>query len=200
MKDPYKVLNVNKNASKEEIKRAYKVLVKKYHPDQYRNNPLSDLAEEKLREVNEAYNKIMNNNDTFKNNSYSSNSYNNNYNNVLDKIRYHIERNNLFEAEKLLESVNIKNAEWNFLKGVLLLKKGWYNEAYNYLKTAVRLDPTNMEYKRVLNNINMRNTGYRNVGNDRGYPGGTSACDICSCLICTDCCCECMGGDFLACP
>jgi molecular chaperone DnaJ len=59
MKNPYEVLGVKETASDAEIKRAYRELVKKYHPDQYRDNPLSKLAEEKLREVNEAYDEIM---------------------------------------------------------------------------------------------------------------------------------------------
>ena len=59
MDDPYKVLGLKRNATDEEIKAAYHALVKKYHPDKYQNNPLSDLAEEKLREVNEAYELLM---------------------------------------------------------------------------------------------------------------------------------------------
>ena len=53
--DPYEVLGVKPGASEAEIKTAYKNLVKKYHPDKYQGNPLADLAEEKLQEVNEAY-------------------------------------------------------------------------------------------------------------------------------------------------
>ncbi len=57
--DPYKVLGLKRTATEEEIKAAYHKLVKKYHPDKYQNNPLADLAEEKLREVNEAYDLLM---------------------------------------------------------------------------------------------------------------------------------------------
>ncbi|HOJ12845.1 MAG TPA: DnaJ domain-containing protein, partial [Clostridiales bacterium] len=57
--NPYEVLGVKEGANDEEIKRAYRELVKKYHPDQYRDNPLAKLAEEKLREVNEAYEYLM---------------------------------------------------------------------------------------------------------------------------------------------
>ena len=53
--EAYKILEISENSSGEEIKLAYKKLAKKYHPDFYQNNPLADLAEEKLKEVNEAY-------------------------------------------------------------------------------------------------------------------------------------------------
>ena len=60
MKDPYVVLGVNRNASDEEIKNAYRELARKYHPDHYTDNPLSELAQEKMKEINEAYDQIMN--------------------------------------------------------------------------------------------------------------------------------------------
>jgi len=59
MRNPYEVLGIREGTSVEGIKRAYKELVRKYHPDQYQNNPLSDLAEEKLKEINEAYDYLM---------------------------------------------------------------------------------------------------------------------------------------------
>lgn len=58
MKDPFEVLGVRRDAPMEEIDRAYKRLVAKYHPDRYRDNPLRELAEEKLKEINEAYDAI----------------------------------------------------------------------------------------------------------------------------------------------
>ena len=58
MNEPYSVLGVDSNASDEEIKRAYRELARKYHPDNYQNNPLADLAEEKMKEINEAYDAI----------------------------------------------------------------------------------------------------------------------------------------------
>ena len=58
MSDPYSVLGVKPDASDDEIKRAYRELARKYHPDNYQNNPLADLAEEKMKEINEAYDAI----------------------------------------------------------------------------------------------------------------------------------------------
>lgn len=59
MTDPYKVLGISPNATDEQVKAAYRELAKKYHPDNYANNPLSDLAEEKMQEINQAYDAIV---------------------------------------------------------------------------------------------------------------------------------------------
>ena len=55
MNDPYQTLGVSENASDEEIKKAYRDLARKYHPDNYHDNPLADLAQEKMKEINAAY-------------------------------------------------------------------------------------------------------------------------------------------------
>jgi molecular chaperone DnaJ len=79
--DPYEILGVSRNASKEEIRNAYKHLAKQYHPDQYQNNPLSQLAEEKFKEINEAYNMLMNDEHSSYQTQQNSGSYSGNYNN-----------------------------------------------------------------------------------------------------------------------
>ena len=57
--DPYKVLEISPEATDEEVKTAYREMARKYHPDNYANNPLSDLAQEKMQEINEAYDTIL---------------------------------------------------------------------------------------------------------------------------------------------
>ena len=59
MTDPYQVLNVSPDASDEEVKKAYRELARKYHPDNYHDNPLADLAQEKMKEINAAYDAIQ---------------------------------------------------------------------------------------------------------------------------------------------
>lgn len=59
MLDPYSVLGVSRNATDEEIKKAYRKLSRKYHPDANINNPNKDQAEEKFKEVQQAYEQIM---------------------------------------------------------------------------------------------------------------------------------------------
>ena len=57
--NPYEVLGVSPSASNDEVKRAYREMSRKYHPDSYVDNPLSGLAEEKFKEIQEAYDQIM---------------------------------------------------------------------------------------------------------------------------------------------
>jgi molecular chaperone DnaJ len=204
LRNPYEVLGIREGANEEEIRVAYKNLVKKYHPDQYANNPLSDLAEEKLKEINEAYdyltkNKGNNNYRGQSSNNQANQQYNDNSSNVFMQIRSMIERGNISQADQMLESISNRNAEWNFLKGIIFLRKGWYDQAYQYIQVAVNLNPANAEYRSALNNLSFRNRAYRDVGANRGYRNDTSFCEVCQCLICSDCCCECMGGDLISC-
>ena len=58
MTDPYEVLNISSTATDEEVKKAYRELARKYHPDNYHDNPLADLAQEKMKEINADYEEI----------------------------------------------------------------------------------------------------------------------------------------------
>ncbi len=209
MKNPYEVLEVREGSSPEEIKAAYKKLVKKYHPDQYANNPLSDLAQEKIKEINEAYDSLT------KNKSYNSSQSQRSQQNQsyqqsnsgqyssgtveYSEIRRNIDINNINSAEQMLDRIINRDAEWNYLKGVVSLKKGWYDQAFRYMTVATSLDPTNMEYRNTLNSLNVRNNAYRDQGDYRGYNQKTSFCNVCGSLLIADCCCECMGGDLISC-
>lgn len=215
MRNPYEVLEVREGASQEEIKVAYKKLVKKYHPDQYANNPLSDLAQEKIKEINEAYDTLTKN--TNYNSSQSqgksqrtqqSQNYQNYQQNTgsqyggttnYNEIRRNIDMNNINTAEQMLDKIINRDAEWNYLKGVISLKKGWYDQAFRYITVANSLEPNNVEYRNTLNNLNVRTNAYRDQGNYRGYNQSSSFCGICSNLLIADCCCECMGGDLISC-
>ncbi|MBE7031271.1 MAG: tetratricopeptide repeat protein [Ruminococcaceae bacterium] len=209
--NPYKVLGVREGASQEEIKAAYRELVKKYHPDKYANNPLGDLAAEKMKEINEAYDMLTKggyHGSSGGNQGYSNQGYGNqNYggqgygsNTEFARIRSFVNAGNIGEAERLLDAMSNRGAEWHYLKGVVLMRKGWYDQAYQHLSRATQLDPYNMEYRSAFQSMANRQTSYRNMGTQMGYgPAGMSSCDCCSNLLCADCCCECMGGDLISC-
>ena len=206
--NPYEVLGLKPGASQEEIKKAYRNLIKQYHPDQYGDNPLKNLAEEKMREINTAYDMLTKNNGNSYNNSYSNsnnNTSNNSYSNYsndsysLSEIRRLILSRNFTEAERRLNSIQNRNAEWNFLYGLVLTNKGWFDAGRNHIQKAVNMDPNNFEYRQTLNSLHQRASAYS--GNYYRTTGGSSAnaCDCCLNLYCLDTMCECMGGDLIGC-
>ena len=194
MRNPYEVLGVPSNATEEQIKMAYKELAKKYHPDKYINNPLSDLAAEKMQEINQAYNELMKNRS-----SYAGGKQSNSYDN-FNQVRTLINQNRIDEAQNALNAMNVRNAEWHYLMGVVMQRKGWHDMAYQHFTSACASDPYNEEYKNAKSAMDMRRNTYRTQSYSQGYPvGGCSTCDVCQSLICADCCCECMGGDLISC-
>lgn len=197
MTNPYEVLGIKEGASQDEIKRAYRELAKKYHPDQYGDNPLRNLAEEKMREINEAYDYLSKNpspNGNFSSSYNTSGEYSD-----FNAIRQDIQRGDLSSAEYKLSNISSKTAEWYYLMGIIYMQKGWHNEAYNSIAQATRMDPSNAEYSQALNFLNRRTQNYRQSYYGTRGSSTNDACDCCSNLIVADCCCECLGGDFISC-
>ncbi len=198
MKDPYSILGVSKDASDEEVKNAYRELARKYHPDNYADNPLSDLASEKMKEINEAYDEIMEmRRGGGKNtqNSYSGGPT------QFPEVRSLINAGRLEQAQELLDGVppQSRDAEWYFLNGTVLYRRGWFDQAYTSFATAVRMNPQNYEYQNAMRNAQRQSGAQYNPYRTTGTAGGCNSCDVCQGLICADCCCECMGGDLIAC-
>ena len=195
MRDPYSVLGVSQNASDEEVKKAYRELARKYHPDNYQNNPLADLAEEKMKEINEAYDAITKqrsggfggSSGGYQSGGYQSGGYSSAYANpVYARVRNLINAGDLNQAEQALYEVGQKDGEWYFLSGSIAYRKGWLDEAMQNYMRAVQLEPNNMEYRQALN-IMQRGSmgGYRPMG----YSTGMDAMDCCTTLMCLNCLC-----------
>ena len=216
MNDPYKVLDISPSATDDEVKTAYRELAKKYHPDNYAASPLADLAKEKMQEINEAYDTVMNirrgktsgnagnPGGAYGGSPYGGASYGGSQ--QFGDIRRLIQSRRLAEAEELLDGIpqQSRDAEWHFLKGSVFYARGWLNEAYTHFNTACSLNPDNPEYRAALRQLNWQRQGNMYGGNPGGYrtqptTAGCSSCDMCSGLICADCCCECMGGDLISC-
>ena len=210
--NPYEVLGVSESASDEEIKKAYRELVKKYHPDKYVDNPLSDLASEKIKEINMAYDMITKqragggqanaqySGGRSRSYAYEEATYDNGdtgYSRIVQLIK----ANRLDEAQSELERMpaGARSAYWYYLMGEIAKRRGWYDNARQYYQTAVNMEPSNGTYQKAYNSmLNTANT-YKTTSYGRGYRNADSACDCCSSLICADCCCECMGGDLIPC-
>ena len=204
MKDPYSILGVPKDATDEQIKNAYRDLARKYHPDKYAGSDLADLAEEKMKEVNAAYEEIQA--ERAKKNKKNSNS--SGYGDfgtaggegVYGEIRRALNSSDILKAQNLLNSIPAaeRGAEWNFLVGCVMLRRGYYVDAQKYLDIACQMEPMNEEYRRAADSLRQRTRGFGS-GYNTANPGGCTGCDVCQGLICADCCCECMGGDLIRC-
>lgn len=201
--NPYEVLGVKPGASQEEIKSAYRKLVKQYHPDQYVDNPLKDLAQEKLAEINKAYDMLKSGNTSY---NSSTNGYNSSYNNsntysnntaIYAEVRSLIQMRNISMAESKLNTIKDRNAEWYYLYGSVMMAKGWFESAYNNIQRACAMDPNNFEYRQALNQLQARSRGYSQPY--RTSTGNMDTCDCCMNLWCLDSICECFGGDLIGC-
>ncbi len=204
--NPYKVLEVSPEATNDEIKKAYRELSRKYHPDSYVNNPLSDLAEEKFKEVQEAYEQIMKEREGGYNGesashgqtaSYGQTAYTGEDSAQMTAVYNYLTARRYKEALNILSGVSDRPARWYYYSAVANAGTGNNLMALNHARQAVNMEPNNAEYANFLNQFEWRNQRYQNtrgnVGSDYGM--GNFCCD----LWCADSLCECMGGDLCSC-
>ena len=173
--DPYKVLGVTPQTSDDDVKRAYRELARKYHPDNYVNNPLADLAETRMKEQY---------------GGYQQRTYTGANAALYSQVRQAINQGNLGMAEALLQRAAGRDAEWFYLTGTVYYRKGWYDEAARAYTQACQMDPNNAEYQHALQNLHLSGGygGYRPMQE-------TSMCDCCvQTLICNCCLNMCCGG------
>lgn len=222
--DPYKVLGVSRDATDEEIKKAYRSLSRKYHPDANINNPNKDAAEEMFKQVQQAYEQIL------KEKEYGS-SYGGGYgggsgnyggyggyngyggfggrtaNEYQDEeaIRRqaaanYIQNQHFQEAYNVLSSLQNRNAQWYYLSAMANMGLGNNVIARSDIEEAVRLEPDNLQYRMLLQRMEGGGTWYQQQQNPFGGMPVMGGDDICmklclANLICNMCC----GGQFFCC-
>ena len=206
MTDPYRVLGVSPDATDDEIKKAYRALAKKYHPDV---NNGSSQAEARMKEVNEAYSAVMKMRREGASGGFSG--YDTGYgsgfggygggfggygdgfggygygggarsdagaNPHLRSARTYIQAGHFQEAMNVLEGVMERGAEWYYLCGEASLGLGNRVAALNYARQAVSMDPNSLEYRLLLSRLEGGAQFYRQNGNGWGFAGPSMLCGL----------------------
>ena len=135
MEDPYSILNIAKDATKEEIQESYKALLKKYDISSIEDEETQDIYLQKLSEINLAYTTLIKSL-------------------IFKEVRELISIDNFINAEAKLNIISDPNsAEWNYLSGILLLKKGWVDSGIIQIQKAININPYNEEYKTTMKQL-----------------------------------------------
>jgi molecular chaperone DnaJ len=204
----------------DEIKKAYRKLSRKYHPDANINNPNKEQAEEKFKQIQEAYNQIVKERERGTSGSYGSqsgygsqNSYgyggyggygqqsgSSSYENGPIELRAaanYIQNGMFQEAMNVLNNISERNAQWYFLRAQANYGIGNQVNAMEDAQRAVDMEPQNPMYRQLLSQL--QNGGaqwYQNMGENYGYSGnGVNFGNCCmECLMLNllcNCCCGC---------
>lgn len=200
--DPYKVLGVSRDASDEEIKRAYRALAKKYHPDL---NPGDQEAARKMQQVNAAYEQIKNPEKAQQPGQGGYGGYYDPFGGYRQQQSYtgtqgdqyqqaaaqYIRFGRFQEALNTLQSSDTHDARWYYLSALANDGLGNQVTALEHIRRAVSMDPQNLEYQRALDRMESGGTAYRQqAGNFQGFSMGGDPCtNLCMCYLCNLFCC-----------
>lgn len=201
MGNPYDVLGLSPGATDEEIKKAYRALSRKYHPDANINNPNREQAEERFKEIQQAYNQIMQEKQQGSSFSgYGSARYSG-YRGfdrrteetpMMQAAANYLANRCYQEALNVLNNVSEHSARWYYYCAVAHAGIGNNVTAREYAEQAVRLEPSNIEYRQFQQQLNFGGTWYSSMGESYGrpYEGFSRFCMsmVLMNMFCTCCC------------
>ena len=207
MSDPYIVLGIQRGASDDEIKKAYRSLSRRYHPDANINNPNKELAEEKFKEVQQAYNQIMKekeqgySNDPFGDyggfGTYGYGRQQTNSSEDEDTMYFraaanYIQSRHFHEALNVLTNIKTRSGQWYYMSAIANAGLGNNVIALEHAREAVNKEPNNRQYQALLQQLQMGGSWYQTQQTSYGYEpiNGNGLClKLCIAnLICNLCC------------
>lgn len=200
--NPYEILGVDPSASDEEIKKAYRRLSRKYHPDANINNPNKDQAEAKFKEIQAAYTQIMKQREqkdtygSFYNNQrqQSYQGYSSEEAVQMQAVYNYINNQRYQDALNLLNRMSNRSANWYYLSAVANMGLGNNINALEYAKRAVDMDPSNQEYRMLLQRLQFGRQWYQERGEAYGGTpfgeGGNWCMHLILLNLFCNCCCR----------
>ena len=217
-KNPFVILGISENATKDEAYYAYRDLRSKYESLRFESGEVGADACAKLEEIEAAYSDVIAEIDKREQGAYREDTRSRFVNQTLDDAERCIKDDRIDDAQKYLDDCTTRTARWHYLQSAVFYRKGWAGDALKQLELACNMEPSNAKYtdardamrKHVKANTTEQSQSFYNNGTrqERTYADSTNeyrdrrgcgVCDVCSGLLCADCCCECMGGDLISC-
>ena len=205
------ILGVDKNATQSEILEAYKQKRAYYQAHVFDEGESGAQAASMLNQLDDAYQQAMEM-------AVESATVTGEGESAYEQVKQAIRSKDIETAQKLLDDMSYRGAEWHYYQSVVFYEKNWLNDTKKQLEIALQMDPQNEKYKRALDNLKKKIDGSRpydkegsqgvynadSTQTDRTYTQRDGAvadgiCSACQALWCADCCCECMGGDLIRC-
>ena len=209
--NPFVILGVDKNATQSEILEAYKQKRAYYQAHVFDEGESGAQAASMLNQLDDAYQQAMEM-------AVESATVTGEGESAYEQVKQAIRSKDIETAQKLLDDMSYRGAEWHYYQSVVFYEKNWLNDTKKQLEIALQMDPQNEKYQRALDNLKNKIDGSRpydkegaqgvynadSTQTDRTYTQRDGAvadgiCSACQALWCADCCCECMGGDLIRC-
>lgn len=209
--DPFVILGISKDSSQSEILEAYKEKRAYYQEHVFDEGESGAQAARMLGQLDEAYQQAMEI-------SHESATVSGEGDSSLEAVRNAIRNKDVEAAQRALDEISYRGAEWHYYQSIVFYEKNWLNDSKKQLELAIEMDPSNTKYTRALDNLKKKIDGsrpYDKQGSQGVYGKSDQAsnrtysqhdsdvadgiCTTCQALWCADCCCECMGGDLIRC-
>lgn len=209
--NPFVILGVDKNATQSEILEAYKQKRAYYQAHVFDEGESGAQAASMLNQLDDAYQQAMEM-------AVESATVTGEGESAYEQVKQAIRSKDIETAQKLLDDMSYRGAEWHYYQSVVFYEKNWLNDTKKQLEIALQMNPQNEKYQHALDNLKKKIDGSRpydkegaqgvynadSTQTDRTYTQRDGAvadgiCSACQALWCADCCCECMGGDLIRC-
>lgn len=207
--NPYDILGVSPSATDEEIKKAYRALSRKYHPDANIGKPGEKAAEEKFKQIQQAYTQIMKQREQGYQSyggygSYQSGDYGGYQQNSRtaggdsDTVEMQAAAN-FINARRFQEALNVllgisnRNAQWYYLSAIANAGMGNNIKAQEMAQQAVAMEPGNPQYQMLLQQLQSGRQWYGNMAGSYGRPTidmNNLCCQILAMNMMCGCCCR----------